>query len=45
MDQTQIIKVFQDALTTIMLVAAPPLLLGMIVGRDCLHISGDHADQ
>ncbi|MEL7603078.1 MAG: flagellar biosynthesis protein FliQ [Bacillota bacterium] len=32
MDQTQIIKVFQDALTTIMLVAAPPLLLGMIVG-------------
>lgn len=32
MDQTQIIKVFQDALTTIMTVAAPPLLLGMIVG-------------
>jgi flagellar biosynthetic protein FliQ len=32
MDQGQIIKVIQDALNTIMIVSAPPLILGMIVG-------------
>ncbi len=32
MDQTTVIKVMQDAVTTIMMVAAPPLIIGMIVG-------------
>ncbi len=32
MDQTTVIKIMQDAVTTIMMVAAPPLIIGMIVG-------------
>lgn len=32
MDQSTVIKVMQDAVTTIMLVAAPPLIIGMVVG-------------
>ncbi|HOR12892.1 MAG TPA: flagellar biosynthesis protein FliQ [Clostridia bacterium] len=32
MEQTQIVKVMHEAITTIMLVSAPPLILGMIVG-------------
>ncbi len=32
MEQSEIIKVIQDAVITIMLVSAPPLLMGMIVG-------------
>jgi flagellar biosynthetic protein FliQ len=32
LDQGQIIKVIQDALNTIMLVAAPMLIVGMVVG-------------
>ena len=32
MEQTEIIKVIQDAVITIMLVSAPPLIMGMIVG-------------
>lgn len=32
LDQAQIIKVIQDAVNTIMLVAAPMLIVGMVVG-------------
>ncbi len=32
MDQSTVIKVMQDAVTTIMMVSAPPLLIGMVVG-------------
>lgn len=32
MEQSEIIKVIQDAVITVMLVSAPPLLMGMIVG-------------
>jgi flagellar biosynthesis protein FliQ len=32
LEQAEIIKVIQDAVTTIMLVAAPMLIVGMVVG-------------
>jgi len=32
MQQAEIVKVMQDALTTIMMVSAPPLLISIIVG-------------
>ncbi len=32
MDQSTVIKVMQDAVTTIMTVSAPPLIIGMVVG-------------
>ncbi len=32
MDQSTVIKVMQEAVTTIMTVSAPPLIIGMVVG-------------
>ncbi len=32
MEQSTVIKVIQDAVTTIMMVSAPPLIIGMVVG-------------
>ncbi len=32
MEQATVIKVMQDAVTTIMMVSAPPLIIGMVVG-------------
>lgn len=32
MEQAQVIKVMQDAITTIMVVSAPVLIVGMVVG-------------
>ncbi|HWR21891.1 MAG TPA: flagellar biosynthesis protein FliQ [Feifaniaceae bacterium] len=32
MEQSTVLKVMQDAVTTIMTVSAPPLIIGMVVG-------------